>query len=328
MAPFVPNAGAPRTVPSLLEAARERSSDRLDAEAGGDGGTGPSGCRGRAFPRRHRPSVAVDRGIAPAGRASAEPRAVADPARRDAWWSVNGFPRRAGPLMLVVVCLMRQLGILLLLAIVGCDGGSSPDAGVPAQAEADVDVNVETSAPGMSKYPYLATDGGPHLLLPVEAAESWSGASSMAAVMNPRSDYGRACAATANARMALIPVGPHSAVVFANPPMTAWGRSADGLVEVYYLRSWTRTDLDALIAKATAALPTASLVDTGRVIRFEQPDAYLLYAGDTPSSVVYHCHRVSVPAGTYTILEGNYSAQGESVTVYRLRPADTQQGAR
>jgi hypothetical protein len=217
---------------------------------------------------------------------------------------------------------MRRLGIIFALAIFGCDVGSSPDAAVPSPVEADVN----TSPPVMSKYPYLAADGGPHLLLPTEAAGSWTGAPSMAAVMNPRSDYGRACAATTNTQMALILVGSHSAMVFANPPMTAWGKSADGLVEVYYLESWTGMDLDALIAKATAALPTASLADSGKEMRFEQPDAFLLFAGDTPSSVTYHCHRVSVPAGTYKVLAGTYSTQGESVTVYRLKPADPQHG--
>ncbi len=145
----------------------------------------------------------------------------------------------------------------------------------------------------------------------------------MAAVMNPSSDYGRATAATASTQMALIPVGSSSAIVFADPPMTAWGKSVDGLVEVYYLKSWTGMDLDALITKATAALPTASLADSGKSLRFEKPDAFLLFAGDTPSSVAYAVRRIPVAVGTYKVLVGTYSAQGESVTVYRLKPDGT-----
>jgi hypothetical protein len=173
----------------------------------------------------------------------------------------------------------------------------------------------------MSKYPYLAADGGPHLLLPVEAAGAWKGVSSMAAVLDPKSDYGRACAATANAQMALIPVDPASALVFADPPMTAWGKSRDGLVEVYYLGAWTGMNLDALIAKATAALPTASLTDSGATLQLHEPDAFLLFAGDTPRSTAYGVHRVTILAGKYNVLVGTYSANGESVTVYRLKPA-------
>src|SRR5207248_203363 len=136
---------------------------------------------------------------------------------------------------------------------------------------------------GMRNYPYLAADGGPHMFLPAEAAGAWSGASSMAAAVNPKSDYGRACAATANARMALVAVGTTSAMVFADPPMTAWGKSSDGLVEVYVLESWTSMNLDALIAKATAALPTASMKDSGSALQLRDADAFLLYAGDTPA---------------------------------------------
>src|ERR1700712_1122044 len=109
----------------------------------------------------------------------------------------------------------------------------------------------------------------------------------MRAVTDPKSDYGRAGAATANAQMGIIPVGSTSALVFADPPMTAWGMSADGMVEVYYLKSWTGMNLDALIAKATAALPTVSLTNSGTVLQLHEPDAFLLFAGDTLSTMAY-----------------------------------------
>jgi len=175
----------------------------------------------------------------------------------------------------------------------------------------------------MNKYPYLAADGGPHMLLPAEAASAWTGAPSMLAVTNPKSDYGRAGAATATAQMGVIPVGSTTALVFADPPMTAWGTSADGMVEVYYLKSWAGMNLDVLIAKATAALPTASLTNSGTVLQLHEPDAFLLFAGDTPSSTAYGVHRVKIPAGNYNVLVGTYTAKGESVTVYRLQPAGT-----
>jgi hypothetical protein len=173
----------------------------------------------------------------------------------------------------------------------------------------------------MTKYPYLAADGGPHMLLPADAAGAWTGAGSMLAATNPNSDYGRACAATATAQMAVIPVVSTSALVFADPPMTAWGTSADGLVEIYYLKSWIGTNLDALIARATAALPTASLTDSGAVLQLRDADAYLLFAGDTPTSTAYGVYRVKIAPGKYNVLVGTFNAAGESVTVYRLRPA-------
>jgi hypothetical protein len=206
--------------------------------------------------------------------------------------------------------------IIAVLCIAGCDDRSSSSAQSPPGA------NLPTSAPaGMNQHPYLAADGGPHMLLPAEAANAWAGASSMLAATNPKSDYGRACAATANAQLGAIAIGSTSALVFADPPMSAYGTSADGLVEVYYLQSWTGMNLDALIAKATAALPTASLTTSGTVLQLHEPDAFLLFAGDTVSSTAYGVHRVKIPAGKYNVLVGTYTAKGESVTVYRLQPA-------
>ena len=218
------------------------------------------------------------------------------------------------------MCRMRSIAIIILavLSIAGCDDRSTSTAQAPPSTP------MPASAPaGMNKYPYLAADGGPHMLLPAESASAWKGAPSMLSVTNPKSDYGRASAATANAQMRVMPVGSTSALIFADPPMTAWGKSADGLVEVYYLKSWTGMNLDALIAKATAALPTASLTNSGNVLQLHEPDAFLLFAGDTPSSTAYGVYRVKIPAGRYNVLVGNYTAAGESVTVYRLQPAGT-----
>lgn len=139
----------------------------------------------------------------------------------------------------------------------------------------------------------------------------------------PGVDYRSACAMTTTAQMALMPIGTTSAMILADPPMTAWGMSSDGYVDVYYLKSWVNTNLDALITKATAALPTASLTDSGNVLRLPQPDAFLLFAGDTPTSTAYGVHRVTIAAGNYKILTGTFVAPGESVTVYRLVPAGT-----
>jgi hypothetical protein len=215
---------------------------------------------------------------------------------------------------MTVMWFVPVLGIVLMLALIGCDERSSPSAPAPPSTSTST-----TMTAGMSAYEYLAADGGPHMLLPAEAASAWSGASSMLAVVNPKSDYGRACAATAATRIVLIPVGSASAIVFANPPMTAWGKSADGLVEVYYLEAWTGTNLDALISKATASLTTASMSDSGKVLQLHEADAYLLFAGDTPSSTAYGVHRVPISAGKYNVLEGTYSGGGIS---YRL-PAET-----
>lgn len=143
----------------------------------------------------------------------------------------------------------------------------------------------------------------------------------MQAALNPKYDYGRACAATANSQLGVIPVGSAKALVFASPPMIAWGKSADGLTEVYFLDMWNTMNLDALVTKATAALPTASMTNSGIKLRFRKADAFLLFAGDTPTSTAYGVHHVSIQPGKYRVLVGTYSVSGESVTIYRLQPS-------
>ncbi|HSZ59654.1 MAG TPA: Imm21 family immunity protein [Tepidisphaeraceae bacterium] len=208
----------------------------------------------------------------------------------------------------------------------GLPSGSvaSPLSDLLEQRKAQLEQSQETAksgaAAGMTKYQYLAADGGPHMLLPVCAAGSWKGASSTADVLNPSSDYGRACAATGTSPIAVIPVGASSALVFANPPMTSWGKSSDGLIEVYGLNSWTSINLDAFISKASAAMSTASLKDLGSVIQISEPDAFLLFAGDTPGSTAYGVYRIPLPRGKYHVLLGTYSANGDSVTICRLKP--------
>jgi len=189
---------------------------------------------------------------------------------------------------------MRPLAVMYLAI---CLSGCSQQSG-PSGDTASMD-NSQFPA-GMRKYPYLAADGGPHMLLPVANSRSWSGVS-MFSPVDPNADYGRACAATENKRMAIIKVGRGSAMVFSDPPMMSWGKSADGLVELYYVFQWSDEDLDALIGKASDALPTASMTDTREVLDITEPDAFLLYAGDTPSRTAYGIHRVNLPAGKYLV---------------------------
>ena len=210
---------------------------------------------------------------------------------------------------------MRLLPFAILLlapCTFSCDDhstGSAPPTTMPNAA----------APSGMNQYPYLAADGGPHMLLPVDVAAAWSGVTSPASVLNPKSDYGRACAATTPAGIAAIPVGSGSALVLSDPPMTAWGKSADGLVEIYKLNSWKGMNLDALVVRATAAFPTSALTDTGIKLHLESPDAFLLFAGDTPTSSAYGVYRVPLAAGTYHVLSGSYVGPGESVIIYRLQ---------
>jgi hypothetical protein len=110
---------------------------------------------------------------------------------------------------------------------------------------------------GMSKFNYLACEGGPHLVLPKSLRSNWQGIRSPADALNPASEYGKACAAVANQRMATIAVGSGRAILLQDPPMSAWGRSPEGWVDLYYLEAWSDEDLDALIGPRSRPLPAA-----------------------------------------------------------------------
>ena len=64
---------------------------------------------------------------------------------------------------------------------------------------------------GMSKFDYLACDGGPHLVLPKGVSQSWKGIRSPLDALNPASEYGKALGA------APISVWPSSLWAAAKP---------------------------------------------------------------------------------------------------------------
>ncbi len=189
------------------------------------------------------------------------------------------------------------------------------------------DIAPQPSSPkvaGMSEFDYLACDGGPHLVLPKELSQQWKDASSYFAVLSPSSDYGRACAATATQKMALIPVGSGQAMVLANPPLSAWGHSPEGWVDIYYLEAWADTNTDVLLKRAIAATPTSVMTDTGKVMTLNESGLILLFAGDKPGHTAFGELPIPIEPGNYRILEGHYiGGTNEEIYVYRLQPKRT-----
>jgi len=176
----------------------------------------------------------------------------------------------------------------------------------------------------MSDFDYLACDGGPHLVLPKELRRQWAGAGSLLAVLSPSSDYGRACAATTNQQMALISVGSGQAMVLANPPLSAWGHSPEGWIDIYYLEAWADTNTDALLKRAIASTPTSAMTDTGKVMTLTESGLILLFAGDKPGSTAYGEYPIPIEPGSYRILEGYWKGgTNEEIYVYRLQPKRT-----
>jgi hypothetical protein len=164
----------------------------------------------------------------------------------------------------------------------------------------------------------VTSDGGPHLALPNELSASWKGVDPHKAdPVDPTTDYGRACTATEKKRMTLLPVGGGEAIVLQNPPMSAWGRSPEGWVDLYYLET---VGMDAAITRAVENTPTQRMRDTGRLIQLKEPGMTLLFAGDRPGDAVYGEEPIPLPAGAYRILEGEYRKGRELTFIYRLKP--------
>ena len=209
-------------------------------------------------------------------------------------------------------CLIISSSFIIVFMLAGCGDQTSGTTAsqTPSQKVA-----------GMSYYEYLACDGGPHLVLPKELSRQWKGAGSVLAVLSPSSDYGRACAAVANEHMALMPVGTGQAMVLADPPLSAWGRSSEGWIDIYYLEAWADTNTDAMVKRAVAATPTSAMTDTGKTMTLKEAGLILLFAGDKSGSTAYGEFPIPIEPGTYRILEGHYkTGTSEEVYVYRLQP--------
>lgn len=173
---------------------------------------------------------------------------------------------------------------------------------------------------GMRAFDYLACDGGPHLVLPKELSAQWKGVSVLGGI-TIAGDYARACKAVANQRMALISVGRGEAIVLADPPLSSWGHSPEGWIDIYDLQAWADTNIDAMIKRAVEATPTAAMRDTGKVMTLKSKGLILLYAGDRPGSTAYGEYAIPLEHGNYRILEGHYKpTPTEEVYLYRLQP--------
>ena len=186
----------------------------------------------------------------------------------------------------------------------------------------------EQMPPGMNEFEYLVCDGGPHLVLPRAVSTHWKGMKLLRYILGLTTDYGRACAAIRDRRLAVIEVGPGQAIVLAGPPMSAWGRSPEGWIDLYYLDDWSAPSLDLLIKRAVAAVPTHDMTDTGYAIKLTEPDMTLLFAGEQLGETAYGQFNIPIAVGSYRILEGQYQKgcyedrNKDTVIIYRLKPIE------
>lgn len=203
--------------------------------------------------------------------------------------------------------MMRKLATLccLVAALAACNDSTTS---TPA-----------TSSAGMKKYKYLNAAGGPHLLLPTALAADWKGApDTKTSSTGPKSDFQRACLATALEDIALLKVGTGEVLVFCDPATSAWGKSSDGNLEIYVLKSFDNPNLDNLIDRARNDID--EMKETSKFFVMTGSDAILMFAGDTLNNATYATQQVPLAQGSYKVLQGKYQAGNEIVIVYRLVP--------
>jgi hypothetical protein len=171
--------------------------------------------------------------------------------------------------------------------------------------------------PGMEKYDYLATDGGPAIVLPVSLSTAWVGYDGIGNPLAKNHDYGRACAV--QDKIDLIKVGSGKALVIQNPPMCAWAKAPAGQgIDIIVLEMWSGDNLDALIETAQRK-SAGKFSDTGLSWNINCNDITLQYAGDPGFGVsAYGRYPIPVKSGTYKIMKFQYNTGKDNVYIYRL----------
>jgi hypothetical protein len=122
---------------------------------------------------------------------------------------------------------------------------------------------------------YVETEGGPFILLPLEARRHWRGVGDDPD--DPASDYARA--AKVGTSVGTLPVGPRQALVLGNPEVTAFWPLAGGGIFVQRIMGDEDAEVaeaveDALRAGPWRTLGTTFEVGKGKLALFDSAYAY------------------------------------------------------
>ncbi|MCK5272536.1 MAG: hypothetical protein KAJ52_08155 [Sedimentisphaerales bacterium] len=207
----------------------------------------------------------------------------------------------------------RYLIILLTIFFAGCEDN-------------ETQMNeIEESTPGMEKYKYLCSDGGPFIVIQNSLSSKWRGHKiNMANPLDPKTDYGRAC--SIKDKWGMITVGMGTALVLADPPMISLGRSeGDKCIDIYVLQMWSNQNLDSLIDQALSGTSVDEFIDTGKLLEVDDSGLLILYAGDKVGDTIYGELNIAVNYGIYSLYKAHYRDKNVELDIYRLRKRDAQQ---
>ena len=165
---------------------------------------------------------------------------------------------------------------------------------------------------------FFSCDGGPHLLLSNSERNRW-GKNHPADVLNPGSDYARAC--NIKPPFGFIDVGKTQALVLGgNPAISGWDLLPNGGLDLFIFERWSRPELDVLRILASAVQNGVALSDTLVEWKIPEGGVTLMFAGDHPGKSVYGEEIIPIQPGTYRIIRGWHEDSRGAVLLLRIVP--------
>ncbi|RPJ60862.1 MAG: hypothetical protein EHM23_01980 [Acidobacteria bacterium] len=179
----------------------------------------------------------------------------------------------------------------------------------------------EPAEPPSGEVQCFATDGGPHMILPNAARDSWNGVGEdFDDILDPSTDYGRAC--LVEEPVGLLSVGNHQALVLSgSPPMSGWmkGPQPDS-IDVLVFNRWSEEGPEELAEKIVPKLTSKDFANTGLKWTVEGDGATLMSAVDRPGNSAYGEIPMRLSSGAYEILQARYEGRKGAFWIFRIVP--------
>ena len=187
----------------------------------------------------------------------------------------------------------------------------------------------------MNSLSWVVCDGGPHLFLPLEAADKWSGTQqpsdgrSIVAIFRwsaesnaPATDYDVAC--DVDDLAGLVPVGNSMGLVLGDEvPMSTWVASTRfcGGMLVVPMEWPDATKNDGGLLAAVHSLPASEFAETGLTLPASSGRFLLIAAADNGPDWFYPTLQVAIAPIAYRVVTADVRTQGYWVRLHALHPA-------
>ena len=178
---------------------------------------------------------------------------------------------------------------------------------------------VSEKMPGMDKYEYFCSDGGPFVLLPSVIKNQWKGVGNLINILSPKTDYGKACKVVYEEGSHGFINAYNSQVFVVDSPMLATHKESDGdTFYIYALVVWQTDDLDSLIDLAVNTVQENDFISTEENIQCGEDGFVFMYAGDIYGDCMYGVKDLSAKTGVYDISGAQWKNEGSEVRILKF----------